>query len=161
MSGRGGERTGPLERFASPHALRERLAAAGIAAPDVASLETLFQSGNPTLTRWIGEAAAYLSPLVVMLENVLDPQTIIFGGRLPDTVIDAIIEALEPLPPSVATRPARAEPRVRRGQTGQLTAALGAAALPLFETVTPRLNLAATPFAADTAGQETTIAQRP
>jgi hypothetical protein len=44
----------------------------------------------------------------------------------------------------------RAQPRVRRGQTGQLTAALGAAALPLFETVTPRLNLAATPAGTET-----------
>ena len=42
------------------------------------------------------------------------------------------------------------QPRVRRGQTGQLTAALGAAALPLFETVTPRLNLAATPAGTET-----------
>jgi hypothetical protein len=30
-----------------------------------------------------------------------------------------------------------------RGQTGQLTAALGAAALPLLETITPKLDLAA------------------
>jgi predicted NBD/HSP70 family sugar kinase len=160
ISGRNAESAGPLERFASPHALRERLAAADNAAPDVGSLETLFQSGDATLMRWIAEAAAYLAPLVVMLENILDPQTIIFGGRLPDTVIDAIIAALEPLPPSVATRAERAEPRVRRGQTGQLTAALGAAALPLFETVTPRLNLAATPFAADGAAQETALAHR-
>jgi predicted NBD/HSP70 family sugar kinase len=85
-----------------------------------------------------------------MLENVLDPETIVVGGRLPDAVIDAIIAALDPLPPSIATRAMRAQPRVRRGQTGQLTAALGAAALPLFETVTPRLNLAATPAGTET-----------
>jgi hypothetical protein len=59
--------------------------------------------------------------------------------------------ALEPLPVSVATRRQRREPRVRRGHTGQLTAALGAAALPLFETVTPRLSLASTPLADETA----------
>jgi hypothetical protein len=38
-----------------------------------------------------------------------------------------------------------------------LTAALGAAALPLFETVTPRLNLAAVPFA-DGANPEKIVA---
>lgn len=141
--------SGPLERFASPHALRERLAAASIAAPDVAAIETLFLSSDRTLLRWIEDAASYLAQLVVVIENVLDPEIIVFGGRLPDMVIDAIIAALEPLPPSVATRRGRVLPRVRRGQTGQLTAALGAAALPLFETVTPRLNLAATPIGAE------------
>jgi predicted NBD/HSP70 family sugar kinase len=150
VSGRNGRLAGALERFASPHALRERLATAGIAAPDVAAIEALFQSGNPVLAAWTEEAADYLAQLVVMLENVLDPETIVFGGRLPDAVIDAIIAALDPLPPSIATRAMRAQPRVRRGQTGQLTAALGAAALPLFETVTPRLNLAATPAGTET-----------
>ncbi|MBN9305575.1 MAG: sugar kinase [Devosia sp. 67-54] len=159
LSGRNGRVAGALERFASPHALRERLAAAGVAAPDVATIEALFQSGDPALAAWIGEAADYLAQLVVTLENILDPETIVFGGRLPDAVIDAIIAALEPLPPSIATRAMRAQPRVRRGQTGQLTAALGAAALPLFETVTPRLHLAATPAGAET-NQEPSRADR-
>lgn len=142
MSGRNGGAQGPLERFASPHALRERLGAKGLVANDIATIEILFQRQEPTMMHWIDEAAGYLAPLVVMLENVLDPETIIFGGQLPDAVIDAIVMALEPLPLSVATRRMRAQPRVRRGHTGQLTAALGAAALPLFETVTPQLHLA-------------------
>ncbi|MGV8954463.1 MAG: hypothetical protein ACOH2M_25420, partial [Cypionkella sp.] len=74
---------------------------------------------------------------------LLDPETIIFGGALPDSIIDALIAALDPLPVSVATRRIRTAPRVIRGQTGQLTAALGAAALPMLETITPRLHLGA------------------
>jgi predicted NBD/HSP70 family sugar kinase len=148
MPGRRVAGTEPLERFASLHALREQFAAAGLVAPDVSSIEALFWANDPTLMRWIDDAAHYLAQLVPMLENILDPETIVFGGRLPDAVIDAIIARLEPLPPSIASRPSRAQPRVCRGQTGQLTAALGAAALPLFETVTPRLHLAATPQAA-------------
>ena len=56
--------------------------------------------------------------------------------------MDAVIEALAPLPVSVATRQQRPLPRVLRGQTGQLTAALGAAALPLLDTVSPHLSVA-------------------
>lgn len=56
---------------------------------------------------------------------------------------------MQTLPVSVASRRTRALPRVIRGQTGQLTAALGAAALPLFEAVTPKLDIS--PTAADTA----------
>jgi hypothetical protein len=31
-------------------------------------------------------------------------------------------------------------PRVLRGQTGQFTAALGAASMPMFEVMTPKLD---------------------
>ncbi|MDB5537111.1 MAG: transcriptional regulator, family [Devosia sp.] len=133
---------GNLERFVSLYALREKLSAAGITATDVDGLQALHDAHNPVLLDWIAEAADYLAPTVAALENLLDPQTIIFGGALPDSVIDALIAALDPMPVSVATRRARTAPRVMRGQTGQLTAALGAAALPMLETVTPRLHLA-------------------
>lgn len=136
-----------LERVVSLHALRQRLAAQGIAAPDLAAIAALFDAGDHTLARWIADAAYGLRQLILMLENVLDPETIVLGGHLPDAVIKALIAALEPLPPSIACRPGRTQARVRLGQTGQLTAALGAGALPLFETVMPRLNLAATPAA--------------
>ena len=63
---------------------------------------------------------------------------------LPDAIIDELIEGMGQLPISVASRRTRALPRVMRGQTGQYTAALGAAALPLFEVVTPKLETAAT-----------------
>lgn len=130
----------PLERVASLYALRARLAGAGLFPSTIEALERLHRDGEPVLRRWIAEAADHLAPVVAMLENLLDPQTVIFGGNLPDAMIDALIAALDPLPVSVATRRERPLPRVVRGQTGQLTAALGAAALPLFETVTPRLH---------------------
>jgi predicted NBD/HSP70 family sugar kinase len=79
--------------------------------------------------------------MVAMLENILDPQTLIFGGALPDAIIDDVLAHLDRLPTSVASRRQRDLPRVMRGKTGQLTAALGAAALPLFDMVTPKLEL--------------------
>ncbi|WP_159593620.1 ROK family transcriptional regulator [Chelativorans xinjiangense] len=141
---------GALERFASVFALRERLAAAGHEAATIGALQALYDARNPVVIGWIAEAADYLAPTVAMLENIFDPETIIFGGGLPDAVLDAVIEALEPLPVSVATRSARALPRVIRGQTGQLTAALGAAALPLLDTVSPHLSVAQHPQHEDT-----------
>lgn len=132
---------GALERFASLYALRERLQAAGLSGATTDELQLLHDQNNPVLAAWIGEAADYLAPTIAAIENLLDPETIIFGGALPDTIIDALIAALDPLPVSVATRRARTAPRVIRGQTGQLTAALGAAALPMLETITPRLHL--------------------
>ncbi|MFD1254159.1 N-acetylglucosamine repressor [Devosia equisanguinis] len=133
---------GALERFVSVFALRERLAMAGIYTATVEDFQKLHDANNQTLLDWIAMAADYLAPTVAMLENIYDPETVIFGGGLPDSVLDAVIAALDPLPVSVATRLQRSLPRVSRGQTGQLTAALGAAALPLLDTVSPHLSVA-------------------
>ncbi|NIX75034.1 ROK family protein [Microvirga terricola] len=133
---------GCLEGYASLHALKERLRVNGIACDDPSALEKLHAEENPVLREWLAEAATYLSPVVGMLENLFDPESIIFGGALPDALLDDLITALDPLPLSVASRRQRAVPRVIRGATGGLTAALGAAALPLLETMTPRLDTA-------------------
>lgn len=138
---------GCLERYASLHALREKLALAGHRNVDFSMIEALHKDGDPVLREWIAETADCLSPMVAMLENVLDPETVILGGALPDAVIDDIVAAMQELPVSVASRRARALPRVIRGQAGQLTAALGAAALPLFEVVTPKLEISPTVIA--------------
>ncbi|HVK92392.1 MAG TPA: ROK family transcriptional regulator [Mycoplana sp.] len=133
---------GCLERYASLHALTERLAAAGVSCGSVSDLEALHAQHHPILRQWIGDAAAHLSPVVGMLENLLDPECIVFGGALPNALLDDLIAALNPLPLSVAGRRKRALPRIVRGTTGLLTAALGAAALPLLETMTPKLDTA-------------------
>jgi len=138
-----------LESVASVLALRERLSAAGLSATTIEAMQALYHDHNPILMDWIAEAADHLAPTVAMLENIFDPEIVIFGGGLPDVILDAVIAALEPLPVSVATRRNRALPRVIRGQTGQLTAALGAAALPLLDTVSPHLSVAPAPRAAN------------
>ncbi|MGO4572108.1 ROK family protein [Microvirga sp. 2TAF3] len=133
---------GCLERYASLHTLKERMAAEGIVYQSPTDLETLHAAQHPILREWINEAAAHLSPVVGMLENLLDPESVIFGGALPDALLSDLIKALNPLPLSVASRRQRMVPRVIQGTTGLLTAALGAAALPLLETMTPKLDTA-------------------
>jgi len=133
---------GCLELYASLHALKQRLAAKELPNGSLAELESLHASGHPILREWVVEAAAHLAPVVGMIENLLDPESIVFGGALPDALLDDLIAALKPLPHSVAVRRERALPRVMRGTTGLFTAALGAAALPLLETVTPKLDTA-------------------
>ncbi|WP_117192884.1 ROK family protein [Rhizobium terrae] len=131
---------GCLEGYASVYALKEKLECASIDESEFADLEALHAAGHPVVEAWIDEAATYLGPMVAMLENILDPQTVILGGALPDAIIDDIIARMGTLPTSVASRRQRDLPRVLRGKTGQLTAALGAAALPLFDMVTPKLE---------------------
>ncbi|MDT0681275.1 ROK family transcriptional regulator [Roseicyclus sp. F158] len=130
---------GCLERYASLHALRERLADAGRSLP-AEDLGSLDPDGDPVVAAWLEDAAAHLSPMISILENVLDPETIILSGGLPTACLDAIIGRLS-FGPSVARRSDRAVPPVIRGQSGLLTAALGAAALPMHDAITPRLEL--------------------
>ena len=135
-------RNGCLERYASPHALYEHLARAGVAASGPEDIRRLHAEGNAALRAWIEDVAPLLSPVAAMLENLFDPESIIFGGTLPDVIMDDLIRAMSPLPLSVANRASRTIPRLQRGATGQLTAALGAAALPLLEELTPKLDTA-------------------
>lgn len=77
-----------------------------------------------------------------MLENLFDPEAIVIGGALPPGLLEDLTQAMLPLPLSVAHRRNRSEARLIHGRTGQLTAALGAAALPLLDAMTPRLDKA-------------------
>ncbi|MDP8252551.1 MULTISPECIES: ROK family protein [Pseudochrobactrum] len=132
--------SGCLERYASLYVLREKLALAGVTETDFDDLQKLHDSAHPVLMQWMDEAALYLAPMIAMIENILDPETVVLGGMLPDAIIDGLIARMGQLPISVASRRSRALPRVLRGHTGQFTAALGAAALPLFEAMTPKLD---------------------
>jgi len=133
---------GCLEAYASIQALTERLAAAGIHQVDYAHLERLHRERHPVVETWIREASAYLAPQIAMLENLFDPEAVVIGGALPPGLLNDLTRTMQPLPLSVASRRNRSEERLISGQTGRLTAALGAAALPLLEAMTPRLDTA-------------------
>lgn len=133
---------GCLEAYASIQALTERLDAAGIQGVDYEHLERLHREKHPVVTAWVQEAADHLAPQIAMLENLFDPEAIVIGGALPLGLLEDLTQAMQPLPLSVARRRNRSEARLIHGRTGRMTAALGAAALPLLETMTPRLDTA-------------------
>lgn len=133
---------GCLEAYASIQALAEKLAAAGVEDVDYERLEQLHRQRHTVVEAWVSEAASYLAPQIAMLENLFDPEAIVIGGALPPGLLEDLTQAMQPLPLSVARRRNRSEARLIQGRTGRLTAALGAAALPLLETMTPRLDTA-------------------
>jgi predicted NBD/HSP70 family sugar kinase len=133
---------GCLEAYASFHSLSQQLSAAGIDGTEYADLERLHRERHPIVMEWIEEAAGYLAPQVAMLENLFDPEVIVLGGVFPPGLLEDLVQAMQPLPLSVAHRRNRSAARLIHGRTGRLTAVLGAAALPLLETMTPRLDTA-------------------
>lgn len=135
---------GCLEQYASRLSVQRHLLRHGLLPPDTRGTDStilrLLASAHPALTDWTAAAAEALSRAIGLLENLFDPQSVILGGALPDALIDALIARLDLPPGSVSRRMGRSAPRVARGSFGRLTAAMGAAALVIHDTVTPRLD---------------------
>lgn len=126
---------GCLERYVSLHAVFERLHQAGRVARSPSDIERLFAAGDAVLDNWLDEAAEKLRLALTTLENLFDPQSVLFGGYLPDAVLEALIVRLRELNPSVSSRRDRVGPRITRAAAGPDTTALGAAVLPLFDSI--------------------------
>jgi predicted NBD/HSP70 family sugar kinase/predicted transcriptional regulator len=130
---------GCLERYVSLHALTEWMTQDGVT-PDSAELQRLHAARDPAILAWLDQAAPHLARIISLLENIFDPQTMILGGKMPEAILDDLIARLD-IPTSVANRRLRTLPRVQLGQSNENSAALGAAALPFFNAITPQLHL--------------------
>ena len=130
---------GCLERYVSLHALTEWMTQDGTA-PDSAALVQRHANQDPLIIAWLDQAAPHLSRVISLLENIFDPQTMILGGKMPKPILNDLIARLD-IPTSVANRRNRSLPRVQHGLTSEESAALGAAALPFFNAITPQLHL--------------------
>jgi predicted NBD/HSP70 family sugar kinase len=137
---------GCLERYVSLRAAYESLA---LPDPDHASpelLEELLARGDRRIEKWIKGAAEPLRQAINVLELALDPETVVLGGSMPLSIIERLVQELEPLPLSVSTVGERAVPRVLIGAAGRDTSVLGAAALPIFGETNPQFDVLQKPF---------------
>jgi predicted NBD/HSP70 family sugar kinase len=132
---------GCLERYVSLDALRRRFQAQGLDPEGVPFCGDGGGPLHPVVEAWIADAAPILARAVAAVENLLDPATIIVGGALPCAVLDRLLGAMEPLPPSVAQRRNRALPRIMRSALGSDAALLGAAVLAFNGVLSPRFGL--------------------
>ena len=82
---------------------------------------------------------------IANIENLLDPETIVIGGQVPERVLAALMQAIAPLPASVSQRKGRQQPRLLTGRAGRNSPALGGATLPLFSGLTPHPRAAKLP----------------
>lgn len=94
---------------------------------------------DPTLTSWISRAAPLFRQAISIIEAMIDPETIIIGGTVPEMLLDLIIAAADPLARSLIGRDGSV-PRVSRGTSGPLTVALGAAAVSISAHFAPSVS---------------------
>jgi predicted NBD/HSP70 family sugar kinase len=71
------------------------------------------------------------------IENLFDPQTIMLGGNAPGWLIDALVEGVQPLYPSVG-RHNREIPRLIKAELGRDAVSRGAAVLPVLSQLNPQ-----------------------
>lgn len=129
----------PLESRVSRLSLRKALAGCGTAAETVEDLDRLYRAQTAELMDWLDAAQEPLTAAIRIVENLFDPGTVILGGAMPDTILDHLINAMEPPRISVAHRTDRSVPRLMRGASGRMTATLGAAALVINHAFTPKI----------------------
>jgi len=92
---------------------------------------------------WVAEVAPLLRTAIVAIENLFDPETIIFGGLASEAMMKKLARAVEPLPPSVAERRDRPVPRLTLSVIGKDALLRGAAALAFSNVLAPRIGSSA------------------
>ncbi len=127
---------GCLERYVSLQAAYEFC---GLD-PMTALPEDLLAVDAALFERWIDTVLTPLRQAINMLECIFDAESVIIGGMMPAVLLDKIIQRLPPLYQSVRGRYLTAS-RLKTGMTGSDTAALGAAALPIFDEFNPQFQV--------------------
>lgn len=128
---------GCLELSVSLASLYKTLESLGNPVQSASELAALLDQNHKGLGEWLDRAADRLAPALVTIENLLNPEAIIFGGRLPTPLLDSLLAGLEQRLPNMRMRALPRHPRLLRACTVEDAAALGAATLPLFEAFTP------------------------
>ena len=105
-----------------------------VVAPDLLSVDAAL------FDQWITSILAPLRQAINLLECVFDAETVVVGGMMPAPLLERVLARLPPLYQSVRGRYLPAQ-RVKMGMTGTDTAALGAAALPIFDEFNPQFQV--------------------
>jgi predicted NBD/HSP70 family sugar kinase len=125
----------PLEQVISRVSVQQALQEHGLL--DINTLDRLYHANDSGLMSWLDSACDALGQAVGVIENLLDPQTILLGGAMPDSILNHLATHT-PLPDlSVCNRPDSLIPRLQCGSSGRMTATFGAAALILNRAFAP------------------------
>lgn len=130
-----------LETMLSRLSIQRKLESQGHLEINFRAIEALYAAENPVLLQWLDDAVFSLKYAVQIIENLFDPQTIILGGAMPETVLDHLISNVTLPKKSVSNRPKPPVKRLQRGASGQFSATLGAASLILNHSFSPQISV--------------------
>jgi len=132
---------GCLERYLSLHSLAEALGLDDVRGREAEVVSALASGSSPALESWCEEAAARLRDAIGVIENMLDPLTVVIGGSAPKALVTHLVARSQPLHPSVRGGVERPFERILLSERQEESSILGAAVLPIFELLAPRLEV--------------------
>ncbi|RWD65823.1 ROK family transcriptional regulator [Mesorhizobium sp.] len=136
----GGPGSTPLEHRASLASLYQHLGLDPAERGLYEKLGALALAQDARVMSWVERAASDLRWSVHLLETIFDPQTVILTSTAPEALARLLHQAMHPLLPSIADRPARRLPRLQLGTTDPWAIAVGAAAEPISRAFDPRFS---------------------
>jgi predicted NBD/HSP70 family sugar kinase len=132
---------GCLERYLSLQSLAEALGVSEAPDRDALIIAQLERNSDPALQAWCREAADRLRDAVCVIENVLDPLTIVIGGSAPKLLVERLVALAQPLHHSVRGGVATPTVRILLSERQEDSSILGAAVLPIYDLLSPRLEV--------------------
>ncbi len=130
---------GCLERYLSLHSLAEALQRPELQEEGRELIGRMLTEQDASLMQWSRQAAVHLRGAVCMIENLLDPETIVIGGSVPKALLEHLISLAAPLHGSVRSGASRE--RILLSQHDEDSSILGAAVLPIYEMLSPRFEM--------------------
>jgi predicted NBD/HSP70 family sugar kinase len=132
---------GCLERYLSLHSLAEALGVTDAPDRDAVIVSQLQRNSDPALLAWCRDAADRLRDAVCVIENILDPLTIVIGGSAPKLLVERLVALAQPLHHSVRGGVAASSERILLSERQEDSSILGAAVLPIYNLLSPRLEV--------------------
>ena len=132
---------GCLERYLSLQSLAEALGVSEAPDRDALIIAQLERNEDPALQAWCREAAERLRDAVCVIENMLDPVTIVIGGSAPKLLVERIVALAQPLHHSVRGGVAAPTQRILLSERQEDSSILGAAVLPIYDLLSPRFEV--------------------
>jgi predicted NBD/HSP70 family sugar kinase len=133
--------SGCLERYLSLHSLAEALGIAEAPDREAQIIARLESDADPALHTWCRQAADRLRDAVCIIENMLDPRSIIIGGSAPKLLVERLLTLAQPLRHSVRGGVAVPAERIRLSAHQEDSSILGAAVLPIYDLLSPRFEV--------------------
>ena len=132
---------GCLERYLSVQSLAEALGVSEALDRDALIVAALERNTDAALQAWCREAAERLRDAVCVIENLLDPLTIVIGGSAPKLLVERPVALAEPLHHSVRGGVASPTTRIVLSERQEDSSILGAAVLPIYDLLSPRFEV--------------------
>jgi predicted NBD/HSP70 family sugar kinase len=133
--------SGCLERYLSVQSLAEALGISEAPDRDALIIAELERNTDAALQGWCLEAADRLRDAVCVIENMLDPLTIVIGGSAPKLLVERLVALAEPLHHSVRGGVASPTTRILLSERQEDSSILGAAVLPIYDLLSPRFEV--------------------